>query len=87
MFPVKAIAYVKAKPITAGGIAELTPKTINRNVTAVASNSIRILTQITPVNFKYAGVFDKSIKSLCLSTNLLSALKALMVLKPENKYQ
>jgi hypothetical protein len=68
--------------MVAGGIAELTAKMIKRKVTAVASNSILIFTQITADSFKYAGVFDKSIKTLCLSTNLLSALKALIVLKP-----
>ena len=72
--------------MTAGGIAELIPSMISNAVTAVANNSILILTHITAVNFKKAGVLDKSINILCLSTNRLSALNALIVLNPVNKF-
>ena len=82
IFPVIAIAYVKAKPITDGGIAELTASIMSKKVTVVANNSILIFTQIIADNFRYAGVFETSIRIRCRSTKLPSALKALIVLKP-----
>lgn len=85
IFPVMAIAYVKAKPMTAGGMAEVTPNIINKKVTVVANNSIRILTHIIADNLRYAGVFDMSMRVRCRSTKRLSALKALIVLSPIDK--